>query len=1137
MAFHSHFINDKGQAVFDHYGLSPSSKAQENPFRTERTSSFFVNQGKDGIYFKDFGEDSIKGNWYNLISLFEGTTDASRIIEIAKNIYSDIQYTSQKPVKKKVVREITQQETKPNELAQIEFQEFSKDELDYWIGKGQVTKKTLQKLSVKSVKSFSIYNPNTGTSKQHYTRGFVFAFEIVKDKAYKLYMPKPNYRVFGTAKTAFLPNLSVAKEINPEYSYSFGIDALRNNERAILCEGEADCLALHEQGFNAFTMGNATTQVKPYITAILKGKNIEIASIIYDTDHTGIKAARTLYNQLSCNLVSIPKLAKQNSENEPKPTHNDICDYISLYGFDKDLTTVILSSFPLEIKKYLGEISPQIESIIRENKGKIISIKAPTGAGKTHELIKVLLPKIFNHSIFTVPTVMQAKQLEKDGLISLNGNEKIDLEYESQVVRICTYNKVQAVSRLDYDCLVIDEAHNLSALHGYRYEAVNQLTRAIMECIQMEKTVIFLSATPCPIIEANYDTIRCKITRLNNPTLTANRIVFRERLKDLQTLLISRYACDGVTVCRVDNKAEAKVLGTALVKSGFYQDNEIDEVFAIESDCDQTKTSKSIEDNQIIPKGIKLVFCTKLLDVGTNILNSDVHLINATSKKEIASNLFQFANRFRIMDAIEMDIFESHTDGAKTEINYTHDGKEIRELAVNQCSISNLYRFEIETEMPQSKVLKNNHKLVLDLNQLVIKVGDLYSPNLSYISFYEAEKKLKSQSKQDFYSDLCGYGFQVGTPTPFQTKSSEKAVKALQQAKLEVKTRIEDFTATLVSKLEDANERGAVLEDLASNYTDVKLREKLGVVTPTQKVERLASDNLEASRFVRVLSFISQLQDYYITEYDTQGILTRLHLKNPTRLFDTLKNHRLLQYNINALEKYKDKMYFEQRLILDAIIEAVHKTTATQKETHKTQISQAKRKATIFEASLISKIESSRKKNIINSKESNKKKTLVRNIEKLEAKASNIEVPEFISLVRENSLINLDYLSNKDLFETIETVFNLTKSRRLDGAKKLSYVSVTTQKSSSEAYQNLGFSEIKTTQYNELISTKIEDETKGLDLRNCPEKRGLSIQQGGFSEGSKFGFWTKNLLYKEEKEKVSKPITSFLEKHAEPCPF
>lgn len=75
---------DCGYQIFRHYGFEPSKKPQkENPFRDEKTSSFFVNPKG---YFKDFGSDGIKGDALAFIQQME-KCDFKEACKIAGNIY------------------------------------------------------------------------------------------------------------------------------------------------------------------------------------------------------------------------------------------------------------------------------------------------------------------------------------------------------------------------------------------------------------------------------------------------------------------------------------------------------------------------------------------------------------------------------------------------------------------------------------------------------------------------------------------------------------------------------------------------------------------------------------------------------------------------------------------------------------------------------------------------------------------------------------------------------------------------------------------------------------------------------------------------------------------------------------------
>lgn len=249
-------------------------------------------------------------------------------------------------------------------LSNITFKDFTQKELDFWQSKGQISEKTLNKLGVKSIASFEI-SENQNTVFRAKDLNFVFAYPTNSEKSYKLYMPIESERpAYYKAKTGYLPNLEACREIDANYEYTFGLNELKGN-KAVICEGEADCLALIEKGYNAFTLGAVKGFLSESITNQLRAKGINHISILFDTDFAGVTHSEKLKKELGffdCEIIEIPRLKRQITDKDEKPTHNDICDYIGLYGFDEDLQHTILRSL-VGAKKV---VSPDLSKIQME---------------------------------------------------------------------------------------------------------------------------------------------------------------------------------------------------------------------------------------------------------------------------------------------------------------------------------------------------------------------------------------------------------------------------------------------------------------------------------------------------------------------------------------------------------------------------------------------------------------------------------------------------------------------------------------------------------------------------------------------------------------------------------------------------
>ena len=80
---------DKGLQVFQYYGFEPNNRKpqRENPFRQERTPSFFINWYNGAFRFKDFGDDDCKGDAWDFVKRMEGFQNNSDIWQRLAEIY------------------------------------------------------------------------------------------------------------------------------------------------------------------------------------------------------------------------------------------------------------------------------------------------------------------------------------------------------------------------------------------------------------------------------------------------------------------------------------------------------------------------------------------------------------------------------------------------------------------------------------------------------------------------------------------------------------------------------------------------------------------------------------------------------------------------------------------------------------------------------------------------------------------------------------------------------------------------------------------------------------------------------------------------------------------------------------------
>ena len=872
---------DGGLAVFHYYGFEPSKRPQKiNPFREERTSSFFITEKFGKVIFKDFGDDAIKGDCRKFVQLYEQVNhkEAFKILCKIYNLgFFDQNIQQKTPTKAKAKHKSKASFEK--KLLDIQFKEFTQEELQFWWEKGQITPEILTSNQVKSIRSFKIQI--TKDKIQEYKNlSFVFAYEIVPQEVYKLYMPKPNHRVYAPAKTVFLPSLSPAREkIHVDYQYSFGIDTVKPNQKTILCAGEPDCLALKSAGYNAFTLGDERSNIPAYILKLLEEKGVVFEknsphAIIYDTDYTGLKASHKLSKNIDIQRLILPKLSKQKSPEYPKPTQNDICDYLNLYGWDADLHLLlhqeifqnqdycIRQSPVFEVNKYLSEQTEIFAKFIQ--KYKRIQTDADAGIGKTYTMLTEIPKHLPQKILFVVPFAIQVEQIESEygekisGLTCFHNSRTQQIDQDEAAffghptgkVNVCTYDRIKTVyEKLKVDApnnilIVVDESHLLTSEYAYRTRAIHD----VLEVCNENQKVVYLSATPdyslCQF--SGFKLIRFK--RRENPKIKITPVDYQgEPKKALLQLLLEENKTNAPKIVRLNNKTLAKVIAELLIKQGIYQKEEIDFVFSEKRLGKTTASKESIVSQSLIPNNVKLLFVTACFDCGINVKNTKIDKIISfeTRHTDNCKDTFkQIIARFRNLDEIPVYVCKParYRDYPELKSKYklyqrlSKDAQNKLELLPYNdtlyCQkignqVDDINRFGLNT--PRTPRYIKSNQDISAIHKLLIRdktKGD-YQINYNYIRFTLKEYERKSINSNNFYTDISKELNQVKL---YETKSlcadpkkdiNLKLKNLLQQEKEQRKERVK----LICKAIQD--DTSTFFDAVQATYRDLSLKEKI----------------------------------------------------------------------------------------------------------------------------------------------------------------------------------------------------------------------------------------------------------------------------------------------------------------------
>ncbi|TAE75185.1 MAG: DEAD/DEAH box helicase [Bacteroidetes bacterium] len=801
---------DGGLRVFQYYGFEPSRKAQkENPLRDEKTSSFYVVDKYNKVFFKDFGDDTLKGDAIKFVQLFE-QVDYKNALKIIASIYGleNIDFINDNSNQKRnqFIKKINTKKTEnlsfEKKLINIQFKDFSKEELDFWYKKGLITKNCLENNNVKSVESFEI---KISEEKTLFFKNleFVFAYTIVENESYKLYMPKPKFRVYAQSKTVFLPNLSKAKEIYGEnYAYSFGLESLHPEKPIIICGGEPDCLALQSMGFSAFTLGDERSTIPDYILEKIKkvNPNPEI-SVLYDTDYTGLKSSLLLEQRYNFQRLILPKLEKQKNKSLPKPEKNDLCDYINTFGVDATLELCLyqnkfknkdyhLHNVPsFIVKKYLSEKIDILANFITQNKR--TQIDADAGIGKTFTMLSELPQKINMPIIFCVPFALQVEQIEQEYNHKVNDlvcftnqavkNDTLEIEaLRIGKVNVCTYDRLKIIFKRTKDIyenilVVIDESHLLTSEYAYRTQTIHE----VLETCEVAEKVVYLSATPDYAL-CNFSNFQLlKIKREQNPTLYLEPIDYSgdaknalwQLLKTERNKEIEAKETDKLTIVRLNNKVLSHVIADLLIENGLYQNEEIDFIYSEKRQSSRTTARTSLIEHSEIPKNIRLLFVTACFDCGINLLNENIRqIINFETRytDNCLDTLKQLVARFRKCNELKIKVCKPiHYIEKKSLDNKVNLYERLVEDAMSKIALlpyaDAKFRDKINQEIwhfQNDGLIGYKTPLYLKSNLDISATGkilqktndDIYKVNYNYIRFCLKDYERKNLNSFDFYS-------------------------------------------------------------------------------------------------------------------------------------------------------------------------------------------------------------------------------------------------------------------------------------------------------------------------------------------------------------------------------------------------
>ena len=638
----------------------------------------------------------------------------------------------------------------------LHFEPFTEKNKTYFLEKGNISETTAKKF-LKKVSSIDLYffsSSKTNTTKKNN----VFAVEIIKNECYRV-LDKDSKKVY------FLPNLEVAKEkIDNDFVYSFGLNELRANEPAILCGGEMDCLALLEKGYNAFTLGGEVAKLPNFILNKLKNKGITEITICYDTDFTGVSNGFALSKEkydITFRLITLPKLPKQEFKFDKtkkkfinaftkeetsrpplgaiteKPSHNDICDYISLYGFDFDLMKSLTKNWNvIRIGRYIDDVLTN-NFIVAEaiSSQKTVLINSDMNTGKSTAIVK--MAKFFNYFLnkkiifCTQRNILASSESSKHNKLLYIGNTfeenaaKLEIDIQNNDILYCNADNVKRLValcqslKLDFH-IVIDEPHLLSS--DSLMKTRQKVVREVFDIIATEKTIL-LTGTPKEMIFdsqiVKFDFISSK-KKVEIETTLLVEPSKNNRLQEAINLLIDAHKQNKNAILAVDSMETIRQIQTRLKKEnigvGIFASTGLEK--KEEEFFNEVKTSTKdgfyFKDFQH-----SIILATSVVSVGFNIYTDKpaviINLDISNSKEFDEANSLQLQNRIRNNDTSLKDNFKVDYYVITNFLNQLNDTGELEKTDIKRAVEKaeywcNIYNTENEALKTESKFVKDCFK-------------------------------------------------------------------------------------------------------------------------------------------------------------------------------------------------------------------------------------------------------------------------------------------------------------------------------------------------------------------------------------------------------------------------------------------
>lgn len=429
----------------------------------------------------------------------------------------------------------------------------------------------------------------------------------------------------------------------------------------------------------------------------------------------------------------------------------------------------------LNVEKYLSERKAEIFAFIAKNR--FSYVVAPTGSGKTSIMVELAkeLAKQGKKALFLVPTnsilsqFQETYQSNKNIMVwqsTDNATTKDDLLAQMALdpdvgMFVATWDFVKnfSGSLRFFDCLIVDEAHELPYSSSYRKSTVLAIQQA---SILMEKCV-YLTATP--IFEQTFGFNALFVSRAKNPKISLKKETYANgSLKDNLFAKLKN-----------TNLGKGKVL---ILLNDSEKANEISEALNANLGKDTAgvlcSKNKDSQENSIALQSETLpypiTFTTKLVEFGVNfydLIQETIFVFEGNKPISLQSSL-QFAGRDRQNSNINLTIYGAKNEGTDAIYSFGNFQKYLS-FYENQIEfINNLDNDgfkECET-FSQNQINRENigYGLGKTLGNLAVDSGGflLADRNAILAEFLQSTQKYNVNSYADYAKEyLESLGFAV----------------------------------------------------------------------------------------------------------------------------------------------------------------------------------------------------------------------------------------------------------------------------------------------------------------------------------------------------------------------------------------